>query len=82
MRAVERGKRKVGRVKIKKNMNMIEGDLDEFDVRHWFALDPLRCVDSPAAGHILRGQDFGYPPWVGTEYDNRRLQIEIITPVR
>jgi hypothetical protein len=82
MRAVDRGKRKVGRVEIKKTRNMIEGDLDEFDVRHWFALDPLDCVNSPAARHILRSQNFGWRPWVGTEYDNRRLLTEIIAPVR
>ena len=82
MRAVERVKHKVGLVKIKKATNAIDSDLDEFDVRHWFALDPLHCVDNSAARRILRSQDFGWRPWVGTEHDNRRLLTEIIAPVR
>jgi hypothetical protein len=82
MRAVKRSKRKARLVKIKKTTNVIDGVLDEFDVRHWFARDPLCCVENPEARRILRSQDFGWRPWVGTEYNNRQLFTEWITPAR
>jgi hypothetical protein len=82
MRAAEIRKRESLLVEIKSIATRLGGNLDEFDIRHWFALDPLHCVDCPAARRILRSQDFGWRPWVGTKYDNRRLLTEIITPAR
>jgi hypothetical protein len=82
MRAVERGKRKVGLVKIRKITKVPNRALDEFDVRNWFAHDPLRCADNPEAKRLLRGQDFGWRPWVGTEYDNRRFGTQYRSPTR
>jgi hypothetical protein len=45
--------------------------LDDFDVLHWFAENPLKCVSNPAALEVLRKQDFGWRPWIGSPLDRR-----------
>jgi hypothetical protein len=37
--------------------------LDVFDLREWFAQDPLGCVADCAAQNLLRAQEFPYRHW-------------------
>lgn len=57
-----------------------KAQLDAFDVRESFAIDPLGCIDDRQKRSVLREQDFCWRPWVGLPYDIRRAGE--VTPAR